>query len=102
MSKSQGQSSLQAVLERQAAQTPPPEAAPRKRSRAVTKPAAPEPAKFYRPSREGKRLIAGHFAPEKAKQLKIIAAEEDTSVQALLDEALDLLFVKKGRGKVRV
>jgi hypothetical protein len=37
----------------------------------------------------GKRLIAKH--------LKILAAEEGTSVQALLEEALDLLFVKKGR-----
>jgi hypothetical protein len=53
-----------------------------------------------RPSREGKRLIAGHFDPKVAKHLRILAAEEDTSIQALLEEALDLLFVKKGRGPV--
>jgi hypothetical protein len=30
----------------------------------------------------------------------MLAAEEDTTVQALLEEAIDLLFVKKGRGKI--
>jgi len=32
--------------------------------------------------------------------MKLLAAEEETTVQALLEEALDLLFVKKGRGKI--
>jgi hypothetical protein len=86
--------SLQAVLDRQAA-TPP-----------VEEPVAPlktEPKaeKFFRPSREGRKLIAGHFPPKTAKQLKILAAEEDTTVQALLEEALELLFVKKGRGAIQ-
>jgi hypothetical protein len=82
---------LQAVLDRQAA-VPEPPAAP-----------APGPAVFNahsRPSRSGKRLIGGHFPPNVAKHLKILAAEEGTSVQALLEEALDLLFVKKGRGHI--
>ena len=57
--------------------------------------------KFYRPSRDGQRLIAGHFDPSIAKQLKLLAAEEDTTVQALLEEALNLLFVKKGQGTMR-
>jgi hypothetical protein len=96
---SKPQNSLQAVLERQAAQTTPPPAPPARKP-AAKRPAETTPPKFFRPSREGKRLIAGHFDPKKAKQLKILAAEEDTTVQALLDEALDLLFIKKGRGKV--
>ena len=54
-----------------------------------------------RPSRVGTKLIAGHFAPKVARQLRVIAAEEDTTVQALLEEALDLLFVKKGRAHIR-
>lgn len=84
---------LQAVLDRQSAFTEP---EPPKR------PAAPSlaPAAARRPSREGKRLIGGHFPPNVAKQLKVLAAEEGTSVQALLEEALDLLFVKKGKGRV--
>ena len=91
-------SSLQAVLERQARTAPPPDPA------SAAAPEAPasehKGAKFYRPSRDGRRLIAGHFDPKVAKQMKLLAAEEETTVQALLEEALDLLFVKKGRGKI--
>ena len=65
-----------------------------------TRPSAPSSPKFHRPSREGRRLIAGHFDPKVAKQLKLLAAEEETTVQALLEEALDLLFVKKGKGAI--
>jgi hypothetical protein len=35
-----------------------------------------------------------------AKQLKLLAAEEETTIQALLEEALDLLFLKKGKGAI--
>lgn len=52
--------------------------------------------KFYRPSRDGQRLIAGHFDPKVYKQLHLIAAEEGVTIQALLEEALDDLFAKKG------
>ena len=95
-------SSLQAVLDRQAqaatpAPTPKDLRAPRKQA-AVRQEAQPE--KFYRPSRDGRKLIAGHFDPKVAKQLKLLAVEGDTTVQALLEEALDLLFVKKGRDRV--
>lgn len=45
-------------------------------------------------------LVGGHFAPAVLKQLRIIAAEEGTTNQALLEEALDLLFVKKGKRKI--
>jgi hypothetical protein len=91
--------SLQAVLERQArGATPTPPAEP---SPAAPRAAAePTSRKFHRPSRDGRRLVAGHFEPRVAKQLKLLAAEEDTTVQDLLAEALDLLFVKKGKGKI--
>ncbi len=96
---SKPRNSLQAVLERQA-HTPPPSPTTHHPARAAETATEPGPPKFYRPSREGKRLIAGHFDPKVAKQLKLLAVEEDTSVQALLEEALDLLFVKKGKTKV--
>jgi hypothetical protein len=85
--------SLQAVLSREAAVEP--EAAP-------TSIRAPEPApdKFYRPSRDGRRFLGGHFDPKVVRQVKMLAAEEDTTTQALLEEALDMLFVKKGRGSI--
>ncbi|MDJ0733224.1 MAG: hypothetical protein QNJ47_03910 [Nostocaceae cyanobacterium] len=46
------------------------------------------------PSRKGKKAIAGHFDPAVSKQLKQLALEEDTTVQALLAEALNDLFEK--------
>jgi hypothetical protein len=92
--------SLQAVLDRQAhAATPPAPAASKRRLPQLDQES--DTGKFYRPSRDGQRLIAGHFDPSIAKQLKLLAAEEDTTVQALLEEALNLLFVKKGQGTMR-
>jgi hypothetical protein len=49
------------------------------------------------PSRQGKKTIAGHFDPAVSKQLHQIALDEDSSVQALLTEALNDLFIKRGR-----
>ncbi len=42
-------------------------------------------------------LIGGHFHPDVAKQLNMIAAEEGMKKQDLLTEALNLLFSKKGK-----
>ncbi len=99
-------SSLQAVLERQAATatTPPPAplpaipAVPESRDGEAASPVKAE--KFYRPSRDGRRFLGGHFDPKVVRQMKMLAAEEDTTTQALLEEALDLLFVKKGKGRI--
>lgn len=88
---------LQAVLDRQAA-TPP--TLPQASAARVADEAPARTGKFNRPSREGLRLIAGHFDPKVAKQLKLLAAEEDTTIQALLEEAVDLLFLKKGKGRM--
>lgn len=43
---------------------------------------------------DGRRLIGGHFPPAVAIQLNVLAAEQDTTVQAMLTVALDLLFQK--------
>lgn len=58
---------------------------------------AATPGKFYRPVRDGRRFVGAHFHPEIARQLRMIAAEDDTTIQALLEEAIDLLLAKKGR-----
>ena len=92
--------SLQAVLERQARPIPAPAVEPAPAAVEPGRPAEDTAARFYRPSRDGRKLIAGHFDPKVAKQLKLLAAEEETTVQALLEEALDLLFLKKGRGTI--
>ena len=80
--------SLQAVLDSENAQPPPKPT--RRRQLADT-------ASEARRVRQGTRLIGGHFSPKVAQQVRILAAEEDVTVQALLEEALSDLFVKKGK-----
>jgi len=46
------------------------------------------------PSRQGKKAISGFFDPAVSKQIKQLALDEDSTVQALLAEALNDLFVK--------
>ena len=41
--------------------------------------------------------IGGYFDPAVARQMKALAAEEDTTVQELVAEALDLLFESRGK-----
>jgi hypothetical protein len=50
-------------------------------------------------ARAGTRLIAGHFPESTLKALKHLMAEEDTTLQALLEEAIHDLLVKKGMAK---
>lgn len=45
-----------------------------------------------RPSRKSTKHVGGYFDPAVSKQLRQIALEEDSSVQALLGEAIDMLF----------
>lgn len=92
--------SLQAVLSREALLQEP----ELKVQEAKAKPepeTEPKSEKFYRPSREGRRFLGGHFDPKVVRQMKLLAVEEDTTTQALLEEALDMLFVKKGRGRIK-
>lgn len=90
--------SLQAVLERKRTEeersatgtVPPKRSIPKIRHRkAQTK-----------RSREGTTLIGGHFPRDVGRQLAIIAAEEGATKQALLTEALDMLFTKKGKTRI--
>ena len=86
--------SLQAVLDRQKLGTleAPAEAETDSRPRDISR---------VKPQRKNTVLIGGHFSPSVAKQLGILAAEEGTTKQVLLGEALDLLFVKKGKSRIR-
>ena len=58
---------------------------------------APRPAA---PSRSGRVLIGGHFAPEVQIALKIIAAQERTSIQNLLAEGINTIFAKRGKPEI--
>jgi hypothetical protein len=85
---------MQAVLDRAAragaAEPSPP-------GPSATLAAHPNSKNYDRPSRRNTRLIGGHFRPEVARQLRMLAAEEDTTIQALLEEAIDLLLAKKAK-----
>lgn len=53
---------------------------------------ASEASPHDRPSRRAAKHIGGYFDPSVSKQLRAIALEEDSSVQALLAEAINMLF----------
>jgi len=55
-------------------------------------PAGGPPAARQAASSRGAKHIGGYFTPEVSRQLRIIAASEDTSIQNLLAESLDMLF----------
>lgn len=59
--------------------TPPAERAPRTHSDRIA-------------TRRNAKHIGGYFDPTVSKQLRQIALEEDSSVQVLLGEAIDMLF----------
>ena len=80
---------LQAVLDRQLSKEEPVVVAPNQ-----------EPRRFHRPVRDGRRFMGGHFDPKVLKEVKRLALDEDTTTQKLLEEAINLLFLKKGRGKI--
>lgn len=50
-----------------------------------------------RPCRTGKRVVAGYFDRAVSKQLRQLALDEDASLQDLLREAINDLFVKRGK-----
>ena len=70
----------------------------------VVVPSAAQPERAARPaavpSRSGRVLVGGHFAPEVQTALKIIAAEERTTVQALLAEGINTIFAKRRKPEI--
>ena len=52
------------------------------------------------PSRGGRVLVGGFFTPEVQTALKVLAAEERTTLQALLTEAINTVFAKRGRPEI--
>ncbi len=51
-------------------------------------------------SRLGRVLIGGHFASEVQRALRIIAAEEGTTMQSLLAEGINTVFAKRGKPEI--
>ncbi len=74
-------------------------------TRSKTTPPEPLEGKRTEPSRArtrsaGTKQIAGHFPVEVAWQLRELAVERRTTVQALLGEALNDLFQKHGKPEI--
>lgn len=53
---------------------------------------APTGLRRVPPSRVGRVLIGGHFAPEVQTELKVLAAKERTTVQQLVAEGINAVF----------
>jgi hypothetical protein len=81
--------------------------------KAKTKPAEPvkqpataavmtqvEAGGYKAPSRSGKRQVTLWFDPAVVKQLKQIALDEDTTIQALGAEAFNDLFAKRRKPRI--
>lgn len=49
------------------------------------------------PSRIGKKPVTVYYGKEAHLQLKILAAEKETTLQGLHEDALNALFVKHGK-----
>ena len=48
-------------------------------------------------SRKGVKHVGGYYPPHVSRQLRQIALDENTSVQALIGESLDMLFESRGK-----
>jgi hypothetical protein len=71
------------------------EAPDRLTSQPATKPPAPRPA-----AREGKRGVAFWLAPEAYEQLATLGIRRRRKIQALMEEATDLLFREYGLNRI--
>lgn len=60
------------------------------------KPASSKKQPYQPKSRVGKKAVVGYFTTKVTQQISILAATENKSIQALLGEAIDLLFEKRG------
>lgn len=56
-----------------------------------------EPPRKLRNPREGKKAVVGYFTPAVSKGLHLLALDQNTSLQALLGEAIDDLMRKHGK-----
>ena len=50
-----------------------------------------------RGGREGKKALIAYFSPDVSKTLGRLAIDEDTTMQALIGEAVDLLMESRGK-----
>ena len=66
--------------------------APEKESEPVEDAPVKENKSQRAPSRQGKKLVSGYFAPDAHMQLKLLSLETGKPVQGLLTDAVNALF----------
>ena len=72
------------------------------KAKTAKKASAPNAEAVKKGAREGRVLIGGHFDVSVRKRLLAIRAKQpDLTTQALLEEALDLLFERYGQPRLR-
>ena len=49
-------------------------------------------------SRQGRRHVGAYVPPDVARQLRVIAAQKDSSTQALIEQAIEMLFQSRRSG----
>lgn len=69
-------------------------------SSAVEEPVPQAVVSPSRAGRESKTNVTAYFPLAVKKQLRLLAAEEDTTIQNLLAEALNDLFAKRGKPEI--
>jgi hypothetical protein len=57
----------------------------------------PTQEKGRRPAREGKKFLGGWYSKGLSREVAQLALDNDTTVQALVGEAIDLLFRQYGK-----
>ena len=62
----------------------------------ASEPPALRPGASPPPSRTGRASVTAYFAPAVRRQLRRLASDRDTTLQALLGEAVNDLFAKHG------
>lgn len=58
---------------------------------------APAPAPARAAARQGKKAVSAYFSSDVSRGLNVLAAENETTLQALLGEAIDLLMRQYGK-----
>lgn len=67
---------------------------------AVAEPALAQPRSERPDYRKNQVMIGGFFSQSVHKQLKLLAAEREETQQALMAEALNMLFAKYGKPEI--
>lgn len=63
----------------------------------VAPPVPAETPQSYPKHRQGKKALIAYFSPGVSKALRQMALDEDSTMQALLGEAVDLLMRDRGK-----